>query len=64
MKVTLITDFNGLMAYKNGNRVFEAVAKYASKTSRFVHEIVVDVEEVQSEANGIGYVYVQRKAEE
>lgn len=64
MKVTLLTDFEGIMTYKRGRAVFEAVAKHAGKSRDFVHEIQVDVEEVQTKAKAFGHVYVQRKAEE
>lgn len=64
MKVTLLTDLEGMMMYKEGRSVFEAAAKHAETSVGFVHEVQVDVEEIQTRAKRFGHVYVQRKADE
>lgn len=63
MKVTLLTDFEGLMTYKQGRGAFEAAARHVGTSSEFVHEIQVDAEEVQTRARAVGHVIVQRKAD-
>lgn len=60
MKVTLLTNFRGLMDYKAGLRI-EASARHIGRSGDYVHEIQVDVEEIHKKARAVGHVYVQRK---
>ncbi|TCI99991.1 hypothetical protein [Cytobacillus praedii] len=63
MKVYLVTNYEGLRAYKSGYTAFEAAGETAGKRSDFVYRIEVDIDEVQTEIKpkSVGHVYVQRK---